>query len=80
MFPERKSATVRNILMVLGRVREQLNADCTCKNDNSAYLSSPDPYLIMSPDPFLITSPEEARRITEGQIKSEGKDTTLRFH
>ena len=26
-FPEHNSATVRNILMVLGRIKEQVNAD-----------------------------------------------------
>ena len=42
--PKHNSATVRNILMVLGRIIEQVNADCRCKTDNSAYLA------------FLITS------------------------
>ena len=27
-FPEHKSATVRNILMVLGRIIEQISAEC----------------------------------------------------
>ena len=43
-FPEHNSATLRNILMVLGRIIEQANEDCRSKNDNSAYLG------------FLITS------------------------
>ena len=34
---EHNSATVRNILMVLGRIIEQVNADCRCKNDNAAF-------------------------------------------
>ena len=42
---EHNSATIRNILMVLGRVIEQVSADCRCKNDNSTDLG------------FLITSP-----------------------
>ena len=37
-FPEHKSATLRNILMVLGRILQQVNADCRCKNDNAANL------------------------------------------
>ena len=37
-FPEHNSATLRNILMVLGRIIEQVNANCRCKNDNSANL------------------------------------------
>ena len=37
-FPEQNSATVRNILMVLDRIIEQVNADCRCKNDISAFL------------------------------------------
>ena len=48
-FPEHNSATHRNILMVLGRVIEQVNADCRCKNENSANLG----FLITSPYPFL---------------------------
>ena len=44
-FPKHNSATIRNILMVLGRIIEQVNANCRCKNDNSDYLG------------FLITSP-----------------------
>ena len=44
-FPEHNSATVRNILMVLGRIIELVNADCRYKNDNSAYLG----FLIIFP-------------------------------
>ena len=43
------SATVRNILMVLGRIIEQVNADCRCKYDSSAYLG----FLITSPYPYF---------------------------
>ena len=43
-FAEHIYATVRNILMVLGRIIEQVNADCRYKNFNSAHLG------------FLITS------------------------
>ena len=35
--------------MVLGMIIEQVNADCRCKNDNSAYLG----FLITSPHPYL---------------------------
>ena len=35
---EHNSATVRNILIVLGRIIEQVNVDCKHKNDNSAIL------------------------------------------
>ena len=35
--------------MVLGRIIEQVNADCRRKNDNSAYLG----FLITSPYPYL---------------------------
>ena len=48
-FRKHNSATLRNILMVLGRIIEQVNADCRCKNDNSATLV----FLITSPYPFL---------------------------
>ena len=48
-FPEHNSATLKNILMVLGRIIEQVNADCRCNNDNSAYLG----FLITSPHPYL---------------------------
>ena len=48
-FPKHNSATLKNILMVLGRIIEQVNADCRCKNDNSAYLG----FLITSPHPYL---------------------------
>ena len=44
-FPEHNSATHRSILMVLGMIIEQVNGDCRCKNDHSAYLG------------FVITSP-----------------------
>ena len=44
-FPEHNSATNRIILMVLFRIIEQVNTECRCKNDNSAYLG------------FVITSP-----------------------
>ena len=37
-FPEHNSATIRSTLMELGRIIEQVNTDCRCKNDNSAYL------------------------------------------
>ena len=43
-FPEHNFANVRNILMVLGRNIEQVNAECCM---HSAYLH----FLIMSPDP-----------------------------
>ena len=36
LFPEHNSATLRNVLMVLGKNIEQVNVDCRCKNDNSA--------------------------------------------
>ena len=36
-FPEYNSATLRNILMVLGRMKEQVNVDYS-KNDNAANL------------------------------------------
>ena len=55
-FPEHNSATLRNILMILGRIIlptliEQVNADCRCKIDNSANFG----FLITSPYPFLIS-------------------------
>ena len=37
-FPEHNSAPLRDILVVLGRIIKQLNADCSCNNDNSDYL------------------------------------------
>ena len=37
--------------MILGRIKEQISAECRYKNDNSAYL----PFLIMSPDPYLTS-------------------------
>ena len=49
-FPEHNSESVKNILMVLGRIIEQVNADCGCKNDNSAHLG----FLITSPYPYLF--------------------------
>ena len=56
-FPEHSSGTVRNILMVLDRIIEQVNADCRCKNDNSAYLgfviTSPYSYLYLVSDLYL---------------------------
>ena len=48
-FPEHNSATIRNILMKLGRIIEQVNADCRCKNGNTAYLD----FLITSHYPYL---------------------------
>ena len=48
-FPKYNSATVRNILMVLGSIIEQDNADCRYKNDNSACLG----FLMASPYPYL---------------------------
>ena len=47
-FPEHTSAY---LFMKLGRIIEQVSAECTCKNDNSAYLH----YLIMSPDPYFYS-------------------------
>ena len=49
LFPcsEHNSAILRNILMVLGRTIEQVNAESTCKN--SACLH----FLVTSPDPYL---------------------------
>ena len=49
-FPGHNSATVINILMILGRILEQVNADCRCKNDNSAHLG----FLITSPYSYLF--------------------------
>ena len=49
-FPEHNSATVTNILMVHGRIIEQVNVDCRCKNDNSVHLG----FLITSPYPYLF--------------------------
>ena len=51
-FPEHNSATVRNILTKLGRIIGQVNAKCTCKNDNSTYPHC----LIMTPDVFYFIS------------------------
>ena len=42
------NTTVWNILMILGRIIEQISAECRYMNDNFAYL----PFLIMSPDPY----------------------------
>ena len=44
---ERNSARIRNILMVLGRIIEQVSMEC--KNDNSASLY----FLIMSLDSYF---------------------------
>ena len=49
-FLEHNSATVRKIFMVRGRIIEQVNVDCRCKNDNSALLG----FLITSPYPYLF--------------------------
>ena len=48
-FPEHNSATIRNILMILGRIIVQVSRSAPCKNDNSAYLG----FLIMSLDPYF---------------------------
>ena len=48
-FPEHNSATVINILKVLGRIIGEVSADCRCKNDNVAYLG----FLNTSPYPYL---------------------------
>ena len=51
-FLEHKSATVRNSLMVLGRIIQWLTASVrgvACKNDNSAHLS----FLVGSPDLYF---------------------------
>ena len=49
MFLEYNSVTIRNILMILGRIIEQVSMECVAyKNDNSAYLR----LLIMYPDPY----------------------------
>ena len=53
-FPEHNSATVLDILMVLGRLIEQVTADCRCKNDNSAHLG------------FLITYPYSCLFLVSG--------------
>ena len=50
LFPEHNFAAVRNILMVLGKIIEQVNVECRCKNDNSAHLG----FLITSPYPYLF--------------------------
>ena len=49
LFPEYNFATHGNILMVLGRIIEQVSADCRCKNDNSAYIG----FLLTSTYPYL---------------------------
>ena len=50
-FPEHNSLTIRNILMILGRIIKQVTRSVGYKNDNSAYLH----FLIMSPAPnFLL--------------------------
>ena len=52
-FPEHDLAIVRNILMVHGRIIEQVIADCRCKNGNSAHLG----FLIYLPlSMFLFLS------------------------
>ena len=48
-FPEHNSSTVRYIFMIIGRIIEQVNADCKCKNDNPAYLG----FVVTSPYPYL---------------------------
>ena len=47
LFLGHNSATVRDILMVLGRIIEQVSVECPFENDNSACLH----FLIISPDP-----------------------------
>ena len=37
--------------MILGRIIEQISAECRYKNDNSAYI----PFVIMSPDPYFTS-------------------------
>ena len=49
-FLEYNCVTIRNILMILGRVIEQVNIECRYKNNNSAYIY----FLIMSPDPSFL--------------------------
>ena len=44
-FPEHNSATVKFILMALGRILEHIITDCRCKNDNCAHFG----FLISSP-------------------------------
>ena len=51
-FPEHKFATLRNILMVLGRIIEQVSVDCRCKNNNAANLG----FLITWPYLFFVLS------------------------
>ena len=48
-FPKHTSATVRNILMALGRIIQRSVRSVACKNDNSSYLQ----FLIIFPDPYL---------------------------
>ena len=48
-FPKHTSATVRNILMALGRIIHRSVRSVACKNDNSSYLH----FLIIFPDPYL---------------------------
>ena len=49
-LPEHKSATIRNILMVNGRIIEKGMQSVTYKNGNSAYLK----FIIMSLDIYCI--------------------------
>ena len=44
LVSEHNSTTTRNILMVLGRIIEQVNAECHIRNDNSTNLH----FIIMS--------------------------------
>ena len=48
-FPEHNSATVRNILMLLGRIIEQVNAECSMQ-EFIACLH----FLIISPEPYFL--------------------------
>ena len=48
-FLEDNSATVRNILMIPGRIIDNSVQSVTYKNDNYAYLH----FLIMSPNPYF---------------------------
>ena len=49
LFRENNSATVRNILMIHGRIIEQVTQSVAYKNYNSANLGC----IIMSPDPYF---------------------------
>ena len=48
-FREHNSATVRNILMIHGRIIERSTRSVAYKNNNSAYLGC----IIMSPDQYF---------------------------